>query len=346
MSREKGNCSGKLGWMWSAPGSADPCFAQPRPRPFKLDLIYTRQEPETCHLGPYPFFEAMRDAEPQRLELPTRSFKELFEQPPSQNLIDLNNSIINGMPEEQFSGNEQDLDETTNRPSSLLEETLLPFSLASELDPTPAPETAHATPQTDFLTLGTGHLNSQKESVALQLNTPTLSKLEEESTKSVVPPVGNEPSCCSCRKTRCLKLYCECFARKGECTSACSCVQCFNTPDFRELRKLVVEETLSKNPMAFSAKFEQTTEEEALTHSRGCGCKKTGCSKKYCECYTAGVACGVLCRCSGCENHKPENAKTAPRSKRISKTKKPFIDTLVEKLRIMKQLEKLAGGEI
>lgn len=35
---------------------------------------------------------------------------------------------------------------------------------------------------------------------------------------------------------------------------------------------------------------------------KGCNCKKTGCKKKYCECYSQGVACNQHCKCSNCEN--------------------------------------------
>lgn len=33
---------------------------------------------------------------------------------------------------------------------------------------------------------------------------------------------------CKCKKSRCLKLYCECFAAKEFCTG-CQCVNCLNT---------------------------------------------------------------------------------------------------------------------
>ncbi|CAM9701193.1 unnamed protein product, partial [Hapterophycus canaliculatus] len=33
---------------------------------------------------------------------------------------------------------------------------------------------------------------------------------------------------CTCKRCRCLKLYCECFARSRFCGPACLCVQCCN----------------------------------------------------------------------------------------------------------------------
>ena len=37
-------------------------------------------------------------------------------------------------------------------------------------------------------------------------------------------------------------------------------------------------------------------------HLTGCHCKRSACLKKYCECYTAQVACSDRCRCIGCRN--------------------------------------------
>ena len=42
-----------------------------------------------------------------------------------------------------------------------------------------------------------------------------------------------------------------------------------------------------------------SAEQEHLT---GCHCKRSACLKKYCECYTAQVACSDRCRCIDCRN--------------------------------------------
>jgi Tesmin/TSO1-like CXC domain, cysteine-rich domain len=39
----------------------------------------------------------------------------------------------------------------------------------------------------------------------------------------------NTTQSCNCKKSRCLKLYCECFQRKERCGSICNCVNCLNT---------------------------------------------------------------------------------------------------------------------
>jgi hypothetical protein len=65
-------------------------------------------------------------------------------------------------------------------------------------------------------------------------------------------------------------------------------------------------EALSRNPKAFDDDnpekgcFELGIVLEEV--KKGCKCKKTKCMKKYCECFSSGVRCGLFCKCDGCEN--------------------------------------------
>ena len=56
---------------------------------------------------------------------------------------------------------------------------------------------------------------------------------------------------CNCRKSRCLKLYCECFANNRFCGPACACVCCNNSAQFDQVRLQAKQQILMRNPHAF-----------------------------------------------------------------------------------------------
>jgi hypothetical protein len=109
---------------------------------------------------------------------------------------------------------------------------------------------------------------------------------------------------CTCKKSKCLKLYCQCFASSAMCVATCRCINCKNIPKHEIERNDAIRSIMMRNPNAFDTKFKATAEGKSskVTHKLGCKCRKSACLKKYCECYHAEVKCSTNCRCTGCQN--------------------------------------------
>ncbi|KAK7308040.1 hypothetical protein VNO77_41631 [Canavalia gladiata] len=139
-------------------------------------------------------------------------------------------------------------------------------------------------------------------------------------------PTGETEGCkrCNCKKSKCLKLYCECFAAGVYCIEPCSCQDCFNKPIHEDTVLQTRKQIESRNPLAFAPKVIRSSDSvpevgddpnktpASARHKRGCNCKKSNCLKKYCECYQGGVGCSISCRCEGCKNAYGRKDGSAP----------------------------------
>lgn len=105
---------------------------------------------------------------------------------------------------------------------------------------------------------------------------------------------------CNCKKSRCLKLYCECFHALKYCNN-CNCYDCENRPGNDDVREAVIATIKERNPDAFDSKI-KSDETGNKGHLSGCHCKRSACLKKYCECFAMAVPCGIKCRCLKCQN--------------------------------------------
>eukprot|EP01041_Mallomonas_annulata_P013852 gene13852-29482_t len=116
---------------------------------------------------------------------------------------------------------------------------------------------------------------------------------------------------CSCKKSRCLKLYCECFRTKNFC-DGCYCFNCANLESNEKERHSSMREIARRNPKAFglvemlpqhmTLAHVITPEDKARSNMPGCSCKKSNCLKKYCECFNSNIKCTGRCRCGDCHN--------------------------------------------
>ena len=127
---------------------------------------------------------------------------------------------------------------------------------------------------------------------------------------------------CNCKKSKCLKLYCECYAAGVFCRD-CNCSNCLNKPEDGEARPpYPATHALGRLrhgdvavPTAVLTSAQKRKPQSKQRQESGCFCKKSKCLKKYCECFEAGVHCEASCKCENCENYDGSAGLAAARAK-------------------------------
>ena len=99
---------------------------------------------------------------------------------------------------------------------------------------------------------------------------------------------------CNCQKSKCLKLYCDCFQSGAECKGDCKCKSCGNTAS-NSKRQGIIDEILARKPEAFMLRAAPKTD-------FGCRCKRSRCLMLYCPCFKGKIDCSDECICTGCAN--------------------------------------------
>lgn len=127
-----------------------------------------------------------------------------------------------------------------------------------------------------------------------------------------IGPLQENPSGCSCPKSKCIALYCDCFKAGRRCSpGTCSCLNCKNTIDesgANGARTVAIRTILTRNPRAFTtAGLGPPPKKELPSGQIACNCIRSRCLKLYCGCFQAGNVCDPeVCTCISCLNIKDD----------------------------------------
>ena len=178
------------------------------------------------------------------------------------------------------------------------------------------------------------NVENEKLETSNQERKGDMTLINSKPTDSLISTVSSEQETgvgCKCKKTNCLKLYCECFIRGGMCGKNCKCENCMNNLEHLEIRNLLMADHLEKRNvelpgLAIDSGHFQKLSFKNVTH---CRCSKTGCNKRYCECFRVGRACTARCVCKNCDNcekgEKTIMEETANGDKKSLKRKKTSL---------------------
>jgi hypothetical protein len=117
---------------------------------------------------------------------------------------------------------------------------------------------------------------------------------------------------CSCPKSRCIALYCDCFKAGRRCNPAqCSCLDCKNTiaeSGVDGARTKAIRCILARNPRAFQTAGMGNPALKLPPGEIACNCIRSKCLKLYCTCFQSGKVCRPnVCSCVGCYNTEKDD---------------------------------------
>ncbi|MCH86448.1 cysteine-rich polycomb-like protein, partial [Trifolium medium] len=255
------------------------------------------------------------------------------------------NSIVNAMPPSRASTSgvrlSDGLQGIQSKPSISLHkvESVTRSSVPSNMDGQLFIDTRNESHETDASVVADSFISESpilKESIDLYpANThdkkrisPTEVENTEESNhrstskkkKKTSADDASGPKSCNCKKSKCLKLYCDCFGAGLFCGDDCACESCGNRVEFQETVVETKHHIESRNPQAFAPKIVlcaadvppnnmedvNMTTPASARHKRGCNCKSFAVSANRFLfeniCHKANVGCSSGCRCDGCMN--------------------------------------------
>lgn len=99
-------------------------------------------------------------------------------------------------------------------------------------------------------------------------------------TLHAVTPEGEVRIRCNCKRSKCLKLYCDCLRANSYC-EGCNCHDCSNLERYSLERSIAVKNIMERNPLAFKARIAADPLSNSKEHLSGCHCKKSMCLKKW-----------------------------------------------------------------
>jgi len=132
-----------------------------------------------------------------------------------------------------------------------------------------------------------------------------------------LPHNSSKPKNCNCPRSKCIKLYCECFQAGKFCSAECCCKKCKNTEKDNGPggdRTRAIQNIMSRNPYAFQKEKQLFEKLNPDLVGVNCRCVKSQCLKLYCDCFQSGKICGEHCMCVDCLNTEKESGEDGKRT--------------------------------